>query len=146
MKVLFDTNIFVAAMIESHPNHPISLPWIQKVRSKEIIGYISTHSIAELYAVITWLPLLNSINPRQAQEIIINNLETFNTINLGSNDYLEVLENVSQLNIVGGGIYDAIIAQAALKVNVDILLTLNPKHFTRLGENITRIIRDPSSE
>ena len=113
MKVLFDTNIFVAAMIESHPNHPISLPWIKQARSKEITGYISTHSIAELYAVITRLPLINSINPKQAQEIIINNLKTFNTIDLGSDDYLAVLKNVSQLNIVGGGIYDAIIAQAA---------------------------------
>ena len=64
MKVLFDTNIFVAAMIKSHPNYRISLPWIQKVRSKEIIGYISTHSIAELYAVITRLPLPKPINPR----------------------------------------------------------------------------------
>ncbi len=30
------------------------------------------------------------------------------------------------LNLPGGGIYDALIAQAALKANVDRLLTLNP--------------------
>jgi len=50
----------------------------------------------------------------------------------------------TRLKITGGGIYDAIIAQAALKANVDVLLTMNSKHFTRLGEHISRLVRDPS--
>jgi predicted nucleic acid-binding protein len=143
MKVLFDTNIIVAAMIESHPNHAVSFLWIQQVKTQEITGYISTHSIAEIYAVITRLPLPKPIRPHQAYAAIINNLETFNTIDLESADYLEILKNITQLNIIGGGVYDAIIAQAALKANVDILLTLNPKHFIRLGKNVAQLIRNP---
>ena len=38
-----------------------------------------------------------------------------------------------------------LIARAALKVKVDILLTLNPKHFTRLGEPIASLVQDPSA-
>jgi predicted nucleic acid-binding protein len=144
MKVLFDTNILVASTIEAHPNHAISLPWIQQVRNKSIQGYISTHSIAELYAVMTRLPLVHPLTAQQVQELIVNNLESFHPVDLESNDYLEVIRNVARLNITGGGIYDAIIAQAALKANVDILLTMNFKHFTRLGENIARLVRDPS--
>ncbi|WP_162615656.1 type II toxin-antitoxin system VapC family toxin [Pseudanabaena sp. ABRG5-3] len=49
MKVLFDTNILVAATIEAHPNHAITLPWIQKVRNKSIQGYISTHELQTLH-------------------------------------------------------------------------------------------------
>jgi predicted nucleic acid-binding protein len=144
MKVLFDTNILVAAMIELHPSHAISLPWVQQVRNQSILGYISTHSIAELYAVMTRLPLSKPLSPQQVHDAIVNNLETFHTVDLESTDYLSVLKNVSQLNITGGGIYDGIIAQAALKANVDILLTSNSKHFVRLGENIAKLIRDPS--
>ena len=47
------------------------------------------------------------------------------------------------LNIPGGGIFDALIAQAALKVQVDILFTLNPNHFTRLGQAIAQITQVP---
>ncbi|WP_016950700.1 PIN domain-containing protein [Anabaena sp. PCC 7108] len=144
MKALFDTNILVSAMIEAHPNHSISLPWIQKVRNKSISGYISTHSIAELYAVITRLPLPKPLSTQQVHDIIINNIASFHTVDLESADYLQVLKNVTHLNITGGGIYDAIIAQTAIKANVDILLTFNSKHFIRLGKHISQLVKDPS--
>jgi predicted nucleic acid-binding protein len=144
MKVLFDTNTLIAAMIETHSNHAISLPWIVQLKNQTITGYISTHSIAELYAVLTRLPLPKPLSPQQVHDVIVNNLQDFHTIDLESSDYLEVLKNITQLNIIGGGIYDAIIAQAALKAKVDILLTLNPKHFTRLGAHIAKLVRDPS--
>lgn len=144
MKVLFDTNILVAATIEAHPNHAISLPWIQQARGKSIQGYISTHSIAELYAVMTRLPLAQPLSSQQVHDVIVNNLESFHPVDLESSDYLEIIRNVARLKITGGGIYDAIIARAALKANVDVLLTMNSKHFTRLGEHISRLVRDPS--
>lgn len=46
------------------------------------------------------------------------------------NEYLAAIAQMVALNLPGGGIFDALIAQAALKVDVDILLTLNPNHFT----------------
>ena len=145
MKVLFDTNMLVAAMIEAHSHYGISFPWVQKVRNGEISGYVSTHFLAELYSVLTRLPLPKPLSAEQAYHGITNNLKEFNTINLDRNDYLKVLEHISQLHITGGGIYDALIAQAALKAKVDILLTFNPKHFTRLGEEIASLVQDPSS-
>jgi hypothetical protein len=36
-----------------------------------------------------------------------------------------------------------LIAQAALKAEVNVLLTLNPSHFTRLGNAITNIVQVP---
>ena len=50
---------------------------------------------------------------------------------------------MSFLNLPGGGIFDALIAQAALKASVDRLLTLNPKHFTRLSEAIALLVLMP---
>lgn len=47
------------------------------------------------------------------------------------------------LKLPGGGIFDALIAQAALKAEVDALFTLNPKHFTRLGPVIAQITQVP---
>jgi hypothetical protein len=45
--------------------------------------------------------------------------------------------------IPGGGIFDALIAQAAIKAQADVLQTLNPNHFTRLGEAIAEKIQVP---
>jgi predicted nucleic acid-binding protein len=145
MKVMFDTKIVVAAMIENHPSHAVSMAWMQKVINGNIEGYISTHSIAEIYAVLTRLPLPKAISPKQALNGMTNNLQYFTTIDLDSNDYRKVLETMSQLQITGGGIYDGLIARSDLKANVEILLTLNPKHFTRLGDPIASLVQEPSS-
>ncbi|MEG4148867.1 hypothetical protein [Microcoleus sp. Pol12B5] len=48
------------------------------------------------------------------------------------------LPKIVSLNLPKGGIYDGLIAQAALKASVDVLLTLNPKDFTRVGEDVRR--------
>ena len=50
---------------------------------------------------------------------------------------------MANLNLPGGGIFDALIAQAALKAKVDVLMTLNPSHFTRLGNAIADIVQVP---
>ncbi|MGH8001108.1 MAG: hypothetical protein ACREPR_17195 [Brasilonema sp.] len=39
-------------------------------------------------------------------------------------------------------LYDALI-QAAIKARVDTLLTLNLNHFTRLGEEMARLVQAP---
>lgn len=47
------------------------------------------------------------------------------------------------LNLTGGSIYDALIAQVALKAGASILLTLNPNHFIRLEEEIANLVQIP---
>lgn len=41
--------------------------------------------------------------------------------------------------MTGGSIYNALIAQATVKAKVNVLLTLNPNHFNRLGEDMASI-------
>ena len=57
MKVLFDTSVLVAAFEVSHPRHTACLPWLQQVQEEKIDGYLSTHTFAELYSVLTRLPV-----------------------------------------------------------------------------------------
>jgi len=45
--------------------------------------------------------------------------------------------------IVGGVVYDALIAQAALKAWADVLVTLNPKDFLRTYPGLTAQIVTP---
>jgi len=144
MKVLFDTSVLVATFEVSHPRHGICLPWLQQVQENEIDGYLSTHTFAELYSVLTRLPVRPPILPAIAQRLIDENLNLFVAIPLSADDYKQAIACMVRLNLPGGGIFDALIAQAALKAEVDILLTLNPSHFTRLGQDVAERVQVPS--
>jgi predicted nucleic acid-binding protein len=143
MKVLFDTSVLVPAFEVSHPRHGVCLSWLQRAQEKEIDGYLSTHTFAELYSVLTRLPVRSPISPVLAQRLIDENLHLFVAIPLTVDNYQQAIACMVRLNLPGGGIFDALIAQAALKAEVDILLTLNPNHFTRLGEDVARQVQVP---
>ena len=143
MRTLFDTSVIVAAFEVSHPRHIVCLPWLQQAQTEQIQGFIATHTLAEVYSVLTRLPVRPRISPELAQRLITENLERFEVIPLTTEDYQMVVAQMVNLNLTGGGIYDALIAQAAVKAEVNTLLTLNPNHFNRLGEDIARLVQVP---
>lgn len=143
MRVLFDTSVLVAALIVSHPHHPACFSQLQAAKSKQVQGFISTHTLAETYSVITRFPIQPRIAPSQAQSLITDISQYLEIVPLLTNDYLAAIASLVALNLPGGGIFDALIAQAALKVEAEILLTLNPNHFTRLGKAIAPLVQVP---
>lgn len=143
VKVLFDTSVLVAALIVSHPQHPLCFPHLKAAESWQVEGFISTHTLAETYSVMTRLPVQPRIVPAQAQSLITDISQYLSSVPLLSDNYLAAIAQMVALNLPGGGIFDALIAQAALKANVDILLTLNPNHFTRLGAAIANLVQVP---
>lgn len=66
MRVLFDTSTLIAAMIEGHPAHSLALPWLQRVKAKTDAGLVAAHTLAELYAILTRLPVNPRISPKLA--------------------------------------------------------------------------------
>ena len=80
-----------------------------------------------------------------AQRLIDENLLSFTAIPLTADDYQKAISLMVRLNFPGGGIFDTIIAQAALKAKADTILTLNPNHFTRLGKDISQRVKVPSA-
>ncbi|QYX30956.1 type II toxin-antitoxin system VapC family toxin [Sphaerospermopsis torques-reginae] len=143
MKVLFDTSVLVAAFVISHPKHSVCFSWLKSAESRKIQGFISTHSLAETYSVITRLPIQPRLTPEQAQQIILDISQYLEAIPLLSNDYQTAIAQMAHLNLPGGGIFDALIAQAAIKAKVDVLLTLNPNHFNRLGDELAKLVQVP---
>ncbi|MBD2338794.1 PIN domain-containing protein [Calothrix sp. FACHB-156] len=143
MKILFDTSVLVSAIVTSHPQHSACFSKLEAAESKQIQGFISTHSLAETYSVITRLPIQPRINPQEAQSIIVDISQYLQAVPLLVNEYQAAIAQMVSLNLPGGGIFDALIAQAALKAEVDVLLTLNPNHFSRLGTAIAQVVQVP---
>ncbi len=129
-------------MVE-HPRHSVCFPWLEQSRQQEIQAFISTHTLAEAYSVLTGTPTRSRISPAVAQELLTDCLRYFEVVSIDADDYQAAIAQMVALNLPGGGIYDALIAQAALKGNAEVLLTLNAKHFTRLGDTIAPLVQTP---
>ena len=143
MKVLFDTSVLVAGLVESHPMHSVAFPWLERAKAGDIECLVSTHTVAELCSVLTTLPLQPKIAPSVARELIDEIIDTSVTqVELSIFDYEGVISRMAELGVAGGSIYDALIAWAAEKSGADQLVTLNERHFHRVWpENRNRITR-----
>jgi predicted nucleic acid-binding protein len=145
MKILFDTSVLVAAIVESHPMHLQALPWLQQAKAEEAADnfFIASHTLAELYAVSTTLPVKPKIAPLTAWRLIHDNIETSaKIISLTASDYKDIVREMSELGMTGGNIYDALIAKAAKKAKVERLLTFNYDDFIRVwpdGESLIHV-------
>ncbi|WP_235620719.1 hypothetical protein [Halothece sp. PCC 7418] len=93
---------------------------------------------------MTRLPQPLKVLPEEAQALITNLIQYLTPVSLLSEEYQSVIARMVKFQLTGGGIFDALIAQAALKVQADCLITLNPKDFTRLGEEVATIVKVPS--
>lgn len=144
MKILFDTSIIVAALVENHPMHEKALPLFQQARAKEFDLVIASHTLAELYAVLSALPIRPRITPPIAWRLIHENIDTLAAIvSLSPSEYRATIKEVSELGLSGGIIYDALIAKVAQKTKVDRLLTLNVEHFKRVWPDGDKILYTP---
>jgi len=144
VKVLYDTSVLLAALLVEHANHGLAFPQLELARQGTVQGYLSTHSLAELYSVMTRLPPSLRVLPDEAEAVIVDLLDYLEPIPLLAAEYQQAIRQMVELRLVGGGIFDAIIAQAALKAGVEQLLTFNPKDFTRLGDRIASLVQVPS--
>lgn len=133
MRVFFDTSTLLAAIVAGHPAHTFALPLLRRVKDKADTGFIATHSLAELYANLTRLPIRPRIAPTLALQLIQHNIiETCQVVSLSSKDYVTLLDQLVGLEISGGAIYDALLLHAAWLANVDQIITLNLRDFRRV--------------
>jgi len=143
MKTLFDTSVLVTAIVEPHPMHLRALPWLQRAKTGKIDFLVASHTLAELYAVLTTLPLKPRISSSTAWRLVHDNVEaSAKIISLSPSDYKDTVKHMAELGLTGGIIYDALIVRAAQKSGVERLLTFNADDFLRLwpgGESFISI-------
>jgi len=69
--------------------------------------------------------------------------ERLTLVTLDEGDYVGVLSNAAEHDISGGSLYDALIAQCALKAKAQTIYTWNTRHFTRLGPHMASRVKEP---
>lgn len=133
MKIIFDSSVLIAAFVESHPDHESALSFLLKAKNKEFEFFVSAHTILEVYSVLTSAPFQPKISTVIAKKLIENNIKAFaRIIYLSDTDYFHIVDKMCDSGFKGGIVYDAIVVECALNADVDEILTLNPKDFSRL--------------
>jgi predicted mannosyl-3-phosphoglycerate phosphatase (HAD superfamily) len=56
--------------------HEIAFPWLKKAKVKEFELIVASHTLAELYAVLSTLPVKPRISPSNAWRLVNENIET----------------------------------------------------------------------
>jgi predicted nucleic acid-binding protein len=144
VKVLLDTSVLVAALVEAHPRHAQAFPWLQRVRGADVQAVIAAHSIAETYAVLTSLPVRPRIAPSAAWTLVEQSVLPFvQIVDLSSSEIREVIQHLSRRALSGGVAYDALIAETARKAHAESIITLNGGDFRRVVQGDTPGIREP---
>jgi predicted nucleic acid-binding protein len=133
LRVFFDTSVLVAASVEPHPMHERSLVWVKRAKGEELEMLVASHTIAELYGVLTTLPIRPRISPDTAVRLILENVRKIaKIVPLSASDYEATIDRLAELGIPGGAVYDALIARAAEKSGAERVLTLNAGDFERV--------------
>jgi predicted nucleic acid-binding protein len=128
-----DTSTLVAAMLPEHPDHTHAHHWLSRAKAGAFQLSVSAHSCAELFAVLTRLPRTPMITADEARTLLRDNvLAIAEIVALAPVDYVAMIEQAADQGIIGGSIYDAIIAKAAELAVVDRLVTLNVNDFVRV--------------
>ena len=134
MDIFFDTNVLVAASEQSHPHYVQARPAVLRVAAGQDKGLIGLHSIAEVYAVLTRLPVQPRIHPAEAARIVTDNiLPHFDVISLSKRDYLEAMSTMASGGWSGAKIHDALLLRCAAISAAKRIYTFNLKDLRQLA-------------
>jgi len=141
MKGFFDTSVLVPVFYGDHVHHRASLELF--IQFDNSTGCCGAHSLAEIYATLTRMPGKHRIGGEQAMLLVGSIRERLAIVALASDEYADALEAAAALGIVGGGIYDAVLAHCALKAEADAIYTWNTRRYTLCGRDVVGRLRTP---
>ncbi len=142
MKAFFDSSVLVAAFHGAHVGHEHSLAAIRTATKKT--AFCAVHTLAEVYSVMTRLPVRPRIAPSQGLLFVESIRERFTTVALSDREYFAVIAGAAERGVSGGKIYDALILRCAEKAQAEVIFTWNLADFRLLaGDELAARIRTP---
>src|ERR1035437_2354061 len=131
MKGFLDTSVLVPVFYGDHILHEASLElFIQSDKST-------------VFSTVTRMAGKPRISREQAMLFIGGIRERLSIVALDGDEYADDLEASVARGIVGGGIYDALLAHCAIKAQVEEIYSWNTRHYALCGPEVTRRLRTP---
>lgn len=141
MKAFLDTSVMVAAFWGDHPSHDASLQIFAEANRQT--GACCIHSLAEVYATMTALPVRPALAPEQVFLFVQQISERLTAVALDEAEYLGAIRELADRGVSGGRVYDALLLACARKSQAGTIYTWDLKHFRQLAPDIADRIRTP---
>jgi predicted nucleic acid-binding protein len=141
MKEFFDTSVLIAAFWRGHPHHDTSLKLVSAAKKGK--SACAAHTLAEVYATMTALPVKDVIPPDQALLFVQDARARFTIVTLTEGEYYDTIERTATRGLASGRVYDALLLRCASKVKAEIVYTWNLKHFRIIRPDMAERMRTP---
>ena len=141
MKEFFDTSVLIAAFWRAHIHHDASVQLFASANPAH--SACSVHSLAEVYAVMTALPVKPPIPAEQAFLFVQEVQSRLTLVSLEPAEYFETIQRAADLGLTSGRIYDALLLRSAAKCQARTIYTWNLKYFQTLAPEMSSVIRTP---
>ena len=141
MKEFFDTSVLIGAFWRGHLHHEASLKLVSAAKKRK--SACAAHTLAEVYATMTALPVKEVIPPDQALLFVQETRERFTIVSLGEDEYFQTIQQAAARGFVSGRVYDALLLQCAAKVKAETIYTWNLKHFRAIRPDDAHRMRTP---
>lgn len=144
MTVFCDTSVLVAACIRKHPHYERARPVLQAVAGGKDVGFVSAHSLAEMFSALTSVPVVPRILPTEAQAIIAANIQRYFQLVAVTTQMCERAVKLCVGRGLGGGkVYDALLIECARHSQTDRIYTFNLHDYCRLAPDLVDRIAAP---
>lgn len=141
MKEFVDTSVLVAAFWRGHPDHEVSLKLVSAATPRK--SSCSLHTLAEVYATMTALPVRNIIPTDQALLFVQEVRDRFTVVTLEQDEYYATIQRAAEDGLTSGRIYDALLLRCAAKAKAEVIYTWNLKHFKTIDLKLASRVRNP---
>ena len=133
MTICFDTSVLVAGVVAAHPMHERAFRWIEAAHQRELQGIMTTHASAELWAVLTRLPLAAPLSGAMAAQIVGRLHRAIRPVALTGRHYEAAIRRCAERGQRSGAVFDALHLVVAEAKRCEALVTFNPTDFQRLA-------------
>jgi predicted nucleic acid-binding protein len=141
MREFFDTSVLVAAFWNGHVHHRPSVTRLGAANKKQ--SACGVHSLAEVYAVMTALPVKPLIPPEQALLFVEDVRNHLTVVPLNGEECFAAIQRTAGLSFGSGRVYDALLLACAAKVRAETIYTWNLKHYQSLAPELSAQICTP---
>jgi predicted nucleic acid-binding protein len=139
--IFLDSSVWIAAFSENHIHHAASRPMLKMLRPET--AACGTHSLAEVYSVLTRMPGESRAHPRAAMDFVASMVRHTTMVALEGREYLEVIDATSKRGLSGSIVYDALLLECARRAKAKRIYTWNVRHFRTIAPDLAAKIVTP---
>jgi predicted nucleic acid-binding protein len=141
VKEFLDTSVLIASFWGGHRNHPASVKLLGAANKKQ--SACGLHSLAEVYAGMTVLPVKPPIPPEQVILFVEEVRDRLTLVALDEEEYFATIRKAAVQGFTSGRVYDALLLRCAAKAKAQTIYTWNLKHFQAIAPELSDRIHTP---